>query len=70
MKIAVLITASILAALLLFAFVRAQTSITPNTIRIQSLDDPARGQWVVMPGFSELGSPTFSRDGQIGRAHV
>src|ERR1700733_16109635 len=64
MKIAVLITASILAALLLFAFVRAQTSITPNTIRIQSLDDPARGQWVVMPGFSELGSPTFSRDGQ------
>ena len=42
----------------------AQISITPNTIRIQSVDDPTIGQWVVMPGFSELGSPTFSRDGQ------
>ena len=38
--------------------------ITPNTIRIQSLDEPTKGQWVAMPGFSELGSPTFSRDGQ------
>src|SRR5215831_16444480 len=38
--------------------------ITPNTIRIQSLDDPTKGQWVTMPGFSELGSPTFSRDGR------
>jgi Tol biopolymer transport system component len=38
--------------------------ITPNTIRIESLDDPKSGNWVVMPGFSELGSPTFSRDGQ------
>ncbi len=37
---------------------------TPNTIRIQSLDDPTNGHWVVMPGFAELGSPTFSRDGQ------
>ena len=37
---------------------------TPNTIRIQSLDDPASGQWVAMPGFAELGSPTFSRDGR------
>jgi Tol biopolymer transport system component len=37
---------------------------TPNTIRIQSLDDPAIGHWVAMPGFAELGSPTFSRDGQ------
>jgi Tol biopolymer transport system component len=38
--------------------------VTPNTIRIQSLDNPADGNWVVMPGFAELGSPTFSRDGQ------
>ncbi len=37
---------------------------TPNTIRIQSLEEPAKGEWVVMPGFSELGSPTFSRDGR------
>ncbi len=37
---------------------------TPNTIRVQSLDNPANGNWVVMPGFVELGSPTFSRDGQ------
>ena len=37
---------------------------TPNTIRIESLDDPKNGHWVVMPGFTELGSPTFSRDGQ------
>ena len=34
---------------------------TPNTIRIESLDDPKNGHWVVMPGFAELGSPTFSR---------
>ena len=38
--------------------------VTPNTIRIESLDAPQNGQWVVMPGFTELGSPTFSRDGQ------
>jgi hypothetical protein len=38
--------------------------ITPNTIRIESLNDPKHGHWVVMPGFRELGSPTFSRDGQ------
>jgi Tol biopolymer transport system component len=37
---------------------------TPNTIRIQSLENPANGNWVAMPRFAELGSPTFSRDGQ------
>jgi dipeptidyl aminopeptidase/acylaminoacyl peptidase len=37
---------------------------TPNTIRIQSLDDPTKGHWVAMPSFGELGSPTFSRDGR------
>ena len=37
---------------------------TPNTIRIQSLDDPANGHWVATPGFAELASPTFSRDGR------
>ena len=37
--------------------------ITPNTIRIQSVDSPKVGSWVVMPGFTELGSPCFSRDG-------
>jgi Tol biopolymer transport system component len=41
-----------------------QFAITPNTVRIESLDDPAKGEWVTMPGFSELGSPTFSRDRQ------
>ena len=38
--------------------------ITPNTIRIQSTEKPEVGHWVVMPGFSELGSPCFSRDGE------
>ncbi len=38
--------------------------ITPNTIRIQSTEKPQEGRWVVMPGFSELGSPCFSRDGE------
>lgn len=38
--------------------------ITPNTIRIQSMAKPEEGHWVTMPGFSELGSPSFSRDGQ------
>jgi Tol biopolymer transport system component len=37
--------------------------ITPNTIRIQTVDSPKVGNWVVMPGFAELGSPCFSRDG-------
>jgi Tol biopolymer transport system component len=37
--------------------------ITPNTIRIQSTEQPEEGRWVVMPGFGELGSPCFSRDG-------
>jgi hypothetical protein len=37
--------------------------ITPNTIRIQSVDSPKVGSWVVMPGFTELGSPCLSRDG-------
>ena len=35
----------------------------PNTIRIQSMDSPKEGSWVLMAGFSELGSPCFSRDG-------
>jgi Tol biopolymer transport system component len=39
------------------------TAVTPNTIRIQSVDSPNDGHWVVMPGFSELGSPCLSRDG-------
>jgi Tol biopolymer transport system component len=37
--------------------------ITPNSIRIQSFASPDRGRWIVMPGYSELGSPCFSRDG-------
>lgn len=41
-----------------------EDGITPNTIRIQSTDRPEEGRWVVMPGFSELGSPCFSRDGK------
>ncbi len=38
-------------------------AITPNTIRIQSNDSHKEGTWVVMAGFSELGSPCLSRDG-------
>jgi dipeptidyl aminopeptidase/acylaminoacyl peptidase len=74
MYFGMLITASIEVGVLFFVSTCIQVPaggadepnlvITPNTIRIQSLDDPTNGQWVVMPGFSELGSPTFSRDGQ------
>jgi Tol biopolymer transport system component len=49
---------------LAFPLVRQLFAVTPSTIRIQSIESPQRGNWVVMPGFSELGSPTFSRDGQ------
>jgi Tol biopolymer transport system component len=38
--------------------------VTPNPIRIQSTARPEEGRWVVMPGFSELGSPCFSGDGE------
>ncbi len=38
--------------------------ITPNTIRIELVGKPDEGKWVVMPGFSELGSPSFSKDGR------
>jgi Tol biopolymer transport system component len=38
--------------------------ITPNTIRIESIVGAEEGRWVVMPGFRELGSPCFSRDGE------
>jgi Tol biopolymer transport system component len=41
----------------------AEFAVTPNTIRIQSTDSPKNGSWVVVPGFSELGSPCLSRDG-------
>jgi Tol biopolymer transport system component len=73
-NLATLITASVEIGLLFFISTSLRVPgvnadepnvvITPNTIRIQSLDDATKGQWVVMPGFSELGSPTFSRDGQ------
>jgi dipeptidyl aminopeptidase/acylaminoacyl peptidase len=74
MKRAVLIPAIIEATLLLLVSIEFAVAagiddepdlvITPNTIRIQPLNDPTKGQWIVMPGFSELGSPTFSKDGQ------
>ncbi len=38
--------------------------ITPHTIRVEPLDPKREGSWIVLPGFSELGSPTFSPDGQ------
>ncbi len=41
-----------------------ELAITPNTIRIQSTESPNEGSWVVLPGFSELGSPCLSRDGK------
>lgn len=37
--------------------------ITPNTVRIQLVARSEEGKWVLMPGFSELGSPCFSRTG-------
>jgi Tol biopolymer transport system component len=39
------------------------SAVTPNTIRIQSMDSSKKGSWIVMPGFRELGSPCLSRDG-------
>jgi Tol biopolymer transport system component len=36
----------------------------PITVRVQSIDDPKQGYWVAMPGFQELGSPSFSKDGE------
>lgn len=47
-----------------FPFLRQLVPLTPNTIRIQSIESPERGTWVVLPDFSELGSPSFSRDGE------
>jgi len=38
--------------------------VTANTIRIESMEVPEKGYWVAMPGFGELGSPSFSRDGE------
>jgi hypothetical protein len=64
MRCAKPIMATFAMSLLLVHFLAAQDVITPNTIRIQSLEEPEKGAWVVMPGFSELGSPTFSRDAQ------
>ena len=42
---------------LVLVLARQFSAVTPNTIRIQSVESPERGNWVVMPGFSELGSP-------------
>ncbi len=40
-------------------------AITPNTLRIEPLEKGDKeGHWVVMPGFSELGSPSFAPDGE------
>ncbi len=40
-----------------------ELAITPHTIRVQPMDPDEKGYWIVMPGYSELGSPCFSRDG-------
>ena len=40
-----------------------EQAITPHTIRVQPVDPGEQGHWIVMPGYSELGSPCFSRDG-------
>ena len=75
MKLGMRLTVAIACALLLVVSIGFQAAAqqsgrpdivlnTPNTIRIQSLDDPANGHWVAMPDFTELGSPTFSRDGR------
>jgi Tol biopolymer transport system component len=36
----------------------------PNGIRIQKVDDADEGEWLTVPGYHYLGSPTFSRDGE------
>jgi hypothetical protein len=69
MKLAMLITASVQVGLLLFVSTGIQVPagdadepnlvIAPNTVRIQTLDDPTKGQWVVMPGFSERARRRF-----------
>jgi Tol biopolymer transport system component len=63
-------TTSAVGSIALFVFLIApglaqqgNEAITPNTIRIQSIDSPKEGSWVTMDGFSELGSPCLSRDG-------
>jgi Tol biopolymer transport system component len=38
--------------------------ITPHTIRVQPTDPDGRGHWITMPGYGELGSPCFSRNGR------
>ncbi len=38
-------------------------AITPHTIRVQPMDPDQKGDWIIMPGYAELGSPCFSRDG-------
>jgi Tol biopolymer transport system component len=40
-----------------------ELAITPHTIRVQPMDPAEKGHWIVLPGYSELGSPCFSRDG-------
>jgi regulation of enolase protein 1 (concanavalin A-like superfamily) len=38
--------------------------VTPNTVRVQPTDGDGQGHWITLPGYDELGSPAFSRDGQ------
>ena len=40
-----------------------ELAITPHTIRVQPMDPDEKGHWIAMPGYAELGSPCFSRDG-------
>jgi dipeptidyl aminopeptidase/acylaminoacyl peptidase len=37
---------------------------TEFAIRIQPMDPDEKGHWIAMPGYDELGSPCFSRDGR------
>ncbi len=40
-----------------------KSDLSATTIRLQSVEDPEQGHWVTMAGFRELGSPSFSKDG-------
>lgn len=52
------------AALVALAQDEPDLVITPHTIRIERLASPEVGHWINLPGYSELGSPCISRDGE------
>ncbi len=41
-----------------------ELAVEEDAIRVQPLDPDKSGSWILMPGYNELGSPCFSRDGR------